>query len=77
MGDSFNTSLFKLSFQRVFGKDLRDQFMMSFNSTFDIKCSRELKIMGLDGPGFSMNKKGSVTALIHFVLLLLSTTTFG
>lgn len=58
MGDSFNTSLFKLSFQRVFGKDLRDQFMMSFNSTFDIKCSRELKIMGLDGPGFSMNKKG-------------------
>lgn len=37
MGDSFNTSLFKQSFQRVFAKDQRGDFNMAFNANFEIK----------------------------------------
>lgn len=37
LGDSFNTSLFKSTFQRVFAKDMRDQFNMGFNAIFEIK----------------------------------------
>lgn len=58
MGDSFNTSLFKLTFQRVFAKDVRDQYSMGFNATFDIKCSREIKVCGVIGPCVSNNRKG-------------------
>lgn len=57
MGDSFNTSLFKLTFQRVFAKDVREQFAMGFNGSLEIKCCRELKINGVVGPVFSLNKK--------------------
>uniref|UniRef100_S4R7Y9 Protein transport protein SEC23 n=1 Tax=Petromyzon marinus TaxID=7757 RepID=S4R7Y9_PETMA len=39
MGDSFNTSLFKQTFQRVFGKDNQDQFKMAFASTIEAKSS--------------------------------------
>jgi protein transport protein SEC23 len=58
MGDSFNTSLFKLSFNRIFGKDERDEYDMGFNATFKIKANRELKILGLDGPCVSAGQKG-------------------
>lgn len=44
LADSFNTSLFKQSFQRVFSKDSRGDFRMAFCSTIDIKTSRELKV---------------------------------
>ena len=37
MGDSFNTSLFKQTFQRVFSKDTKGDFNMAFNATFEIK----------------------------------------
>jgi protein transport protein SEC23 len=37
MGDSFNTSLFKQTFQRVFAKDQRGDYNMAFNATFEIK----------------------------------------
>lgn len=58
MGDSFNTALFKLTFQRVFSKDLRDQYNMGFNGYFEVKASRELKIAGVSGPVISMGKQG-------------------
>ena len=69
MGDSFNTALFKGTFQRVFAKDQYDQaddqpeekqdsYKMGFNGSIDIKCSRELKISGLVGPCVSGEKKG-------------------
>ncbi|XP_078462491.1 protein transport protein Sec23A isoform X2 [Lampetra planeri] len=58
MGDSFNTSLFKQTFQRVFGKDNQDQFKMAFASTIEAKTSRELKISGAIGPCISLNAKG-------------------
>lgn len=43
MGDSFNSSLFKQTFQRVFSKDQKGDFKMAFNGTLEVKCSRELK----------------------------------
>lgn len=43
MGDSFNSSLFKQTFQRVFSKDQNSALKMAFNATLEIKCSRELK----------------------------------
>ena len=37
MGDSFNTSLFKQTFQRVFSKDLKNEFKMAFGANLEIK----------------------------------------
>ncbi|XP_059135318.1 protein transport protein Sec23A-like isoform X3 [Peromyscus eremicus] len=58
MGDSFNTSLFKQTFQRVFTKDIHGQFKMGFGGTLEIKTSREIKISGAIGPCVSLNSKG-------------------
>ena len=49
MGDSFNSALFKQTFQRVFSKDSKDEFKMAFNATLEVKCSRELKVSGAIG----------------------------
>jgi protein transport protein SEC23 len=45
MGDSFNSSLFKQTFQRVFARDQRGEFKMAFNGILEVKTSRELKGM--------------------------------
>jgi protein transport protein SEC23 len=45
MGDSFNSSLFKQTFQRVFARDQKGEFKMAFNGTLEVKTSRELKGM--------------------------------
>lgn len=37
MADSFNTSLFKQTFQRVFAKDLQGSFKMAFAATLEVK----------------------------------------
>jgi protein transport protein SEC23 len=37
MADSFNTSLFKQTFQRVFGKDSNGDFRMAFCSNIEVK----------------------------------------
>uniref|UniRef100_A0A8C2JSN7 Protein transport protein SEC23 n=1 Tax=Cyprinus carpio TaxID=7962 RepID=A0A8C2JSN7_CYPCA len=58
MGDSFNTSLFKQTFQRVFSKDYNGEFRMAFGGTFEVKTSRELKVSGAIGPCVSLNTKG-------------------
>ena len=57
MGDSFNSALFKQTFQRVFSKDSKDEFRMAFNATLEVKCSRELKVSGAIGACVSANKK--------------------
>eukprot|EP00049_Salpingoeca_infusionum_P000330 m.39098 g.39098 ORF g.39098 m.39098 type:complete len:793 (+) comp10280_c0_seq4:160-2538(+) len=59
MGDSFNTSLFKQTFQRVFAKDGRGEFNMAFNAQFEVKAPPQLKVCGMIGPGVSANKKTS------------------
>ena len=61
MGDSFNSSLFKQTFQRVFVKDAQDNFKMAFNASLEVKCSRELKISGAIGALHSLNRKDSST----------------
>ncbi|XP_037805622.1 protein transport protein Sec23A isoform X2 [Lucilia sericata] len=57
MGDSFNSSLFKQTFQRVFSRDARGDLKMAFNGTLEVKCSRELKISGGIGSCVSLNVK--------------------
>lgn len=37
LGDSFNTSLFKQTFQRVFAKDSQNEFKMAFNGNLEVK----------------------------------------
>lgn len=37
MGDSFNTSLFKQTFQRVFNKGLSGEFRMAFGANLEVK----------------------------------------
>lgn len=59
MGDSFNSSLFKQTFQRVFAKDARGEFRMGFNAVVEVKASRELKVSGAIGPCISTNIKSS------------------
>ncbi|XP_076311704.1 transport protein Sec23 isoform X1 [Tachypleus tridentatus] len=59
MGDSFNSSLFKQTFQRVFAKDSKGEFQMAFNGVFEVKTSRELKVSGAIGSCISMNTKSA------------------
>ena len=43
MGDSFNTSLFKQTWQKVFAKDSHSQhFKMAFNGSFEIKVGTHM-----------------------------------
>jgi len=49
MGDSFDSSLFKTSFQRVFTKDSAKHLKMAFNGVLEVKTSRELKVSGAIG----------------------------
>lgn len=37
MGDSFDSTLFKQTFQRVFAKDSKGEFTMAFNGVLEIK----------------------------------------
>jgi len=56
LSDSFNTSIFKQSFQRLFTKK-DGNLIMAFNANLDIQTSKELKICGAIGPCVSNNKK--------------------
>jgi protein transport protein SEC23 len=48
LADSFNTSLFKQSFQRVFLKDAKNEFRMAFGSTVEIKVGQKLNVFFLN-----------------------------
>lgn len=41
MGDSFNTSLFKQTFQRVFSKDYNGDFRMAFGGVLEVKVESD------------------------------------
>ncbi|XP_065169171.1 protein transport protein Sec23A isoform X1 [Atheta coriaria] len=62
MGDSFNSSLFKQTFQRVFAKDAKGDLKMAFNGTLEVKCSRELKVQGGIGSCVSLNVKSPLVS---------------
>jgi protein transport protein SEC23 len=49
MGDSFNSSLFKQTYQRVFEKDSSGNLKMGFNATMEVKVGTGLKIEGALG----------------------------
>ena len=57
LSDAFTTSIFKQSFLRLFNKDSEGYLLMSFNGTFDIKTSKELKVSGLIGNASSLAAK--------------------
>lgn len=43
LADSFNTAIFKQSFQRVFQKDSQGHLQMGFNATLDVQvCTQSL-----------------------------------
>jgi protein transport protein SEC23 len=45
LADSFNTSLFKQSFQRVFLKDSKNEYRMAFGSVIEVKVIFYKKIL--------------------------------
>lgn len=49
MGDSFNSSLFKQTYQRSFDKDSAGNLKMGFNATMEVKVGAGLKIEGVLG----------------------------
>lgn len=58
LADTFNASIFKQSFQRLFIKARDGSLAMGFNATLEVQTSRELKICGMIGPCASLQKKG-------------------
>lgn len=59
MGDSFNSSLFKQTYQRVFDKDGNGNLKMGFNATMEVKTGSGLKVEGLLGCCASGNVKNA------------------
>ncbi|ORX90111.1 hypothetical protein K493DRAFT_231517 [Basidiobolus meristosporus CBS 931.73] len=57
LADSFNTAIFRQSFQRLFNKDAQGNLAMGFNATLDIQTTKELRISGLIGQAISVEKK--------------------
>lgn len=49
LGDSFNTSLFKQTFQRVFNKGFNGEFRMAFGASLDVKVRDWFHWMTLTG----------------------------
>lgn len=62
LSDSFTTSIFKQSFQRVFNKDAQGNLQMGFNATLDVQTTREMRVCGLIGHAISANKKSASVA---------------
>ncbi|KAI0978743.1 hypothetical protein GJ496_009534 [Pomphorhynchus laevis] len=63
MGDSFQSTLFKDSFMKIFTKlDITNKYDMAFNANIEVKTSRELKLCGCIGLCTSLNEnKGNVS----------------
>lgn len=72
MGDSFNSSLFKQTFQRVFSKDQKNELKMAFNGTLEVKCSRELKGMSF----YLFNNPENVKNFLEIAIVLFMFSTF-
>lgn len=64
MADSFNTSLFKQTFQRVFAKDLQGSFKMAFAATLEVKVPVQRPPVA--GSGSASSKADHVTCVVCF-----------
>ncbi|CAL8090843.1 unnamed protein product [Orchesella dallaii] len=64
MGDSFNSTLFKQTYQRVFTRteNSDNNLKMAFNATLEVKTSREIKVSGAIGPCVSLGIKSNCVA---------------
>ncbi len=62
MGDSFESTLFKQTYQHVFEKDAAGQLKMGFNATLELKCSRELRLEGLLGCATNLNVRNQAVS---------------
>jgi hypothetical protein len=64
MGDSFNSTLFKQTFQRVFvrAEGPGNNLKMAFNGTVEVKTSREVKVCGAIGPCVGLAVKSGCVA---------------
>ncbi|KAG9144360.1 hypothetical protein Leryth_024503 [Lithospermum erythrorhizon] len=61
LSESFGHSVFKDSFKRIFD-DGAQSLGLCFNGTFEINCSKDIKIQGVIGPCTSLEKKGPSVA---------------
>ncbi|XP_026436879.1 protein transport protein SEC23-like [Papaver somniferum] len=61
LAESFGHPVFKDSFKRIF-EDGEQSLGLSFNGTFEVNCSKDIKIQGIIGPCTSLEKKGSSCA---------------
>lgn len=59
LADSFDTSMFKESFKRVFLRDANGDLLMGFNAVLEVQTSRELKVCGAIGAVSSVGKKSA------------------
>lgn len=59
LGDSFDSSLFKTSFQRIFAKDKENHLKIAFNAILEVKTSRELKVSGAIGGNVGMGVRNA------------------
>ncbi|UJR26099.1 hypothetical protein I4U23_007445 [Adineta vaga] len=59
MSDSFNTSLFKQTFQKVFTKDNKNEYRMNFGATLEVKTSQEVRVCGAIGSCVSLVQRAS------------------
>lgn len=57
LSDSFQTEIFKQSYQRLFSKDEQGELAMGFNATTEVLTTKELKVSGCIGPVVSAGKK--------------------
>lgn len=57
LADGFDVDMFKQSFQKIFTKDEKNNYMMGLNGTMEVITSREIKIAGAIGPCASLQKK--------------------
>lgn len=59
LSDSFTTSIFKQSFQRIFAQDQDGYLQMGFNATLEVLTTKEVKVSGLIGHAVSTGKKSN------------------
>lgn len=62
MADSFNSTLFKQSFQKVFEKDANGHLKMGFHATMEIKLGNGVKVEGAFGCCASAGVKNAIVS---------------
>lgn len=72
MGDSFNSSLFKQTFQRIFATDAKGDLKIAFNAILEVKTSQKIKVSGAIGSCVCQWEKGSSVGVLQEVGLLVS-----